>query len=184
MKKILEALKSRSGQAGGHAIIAIGLIIVIVMLIAAVVAGTNAFSIVQNVRNMTEKAVIDTVTANAYNIYKGVREGNTANVNYTYSQDWHTRGLTNDVIGQLRTLLRLQPTIDGWAQVDSDGKTQYEISDINVTVVEISRNADNQETVNITTKVVLRLPIRFGSAEPLFTINIPLTVKSSYTPLF
>lgn len=179
MKIILYKLREMKGEASLN-------IIVILLFMTFMIAFTSqvfkAYLVIQNVQAMTQQAVTSVAASNAYGIYNGVRESNSAGIDFN-GASWNSVGVNTAVNSQLKSLLKLTQNNNNLEQVQNE-IVAYQISNLNTSYTNSSIRADNSLCLNFTTTATLHLPLRLGKAEPITTINIPLKIKSRYLSLY
>lgn len=182
LQKCKAKLKDNQGGASGIELMLI--LLVVVLLISFTTQVVKPFILIQNVEQMTQKAVTDTAAANAYNVYGGVRESNTANVDYTDGGGWAAVNLNDNVMGHLQSLLKLQYSGGTYQQYSSNGQATFGLSNVTVRYTGVGKGGTNDVCLNFETTLKIHIPLRFGSEEPVVTITLPMYIKSRYLPLY
>ena len=177
MIKIKKILFSDNGFSS---IFAAVLLIISLFIFTALFQFYRLNVIASGVRDAVQSAVISAGNDNWANVWNGVRQGYSGAYK-TNETDWNAAFTKGDIYGRLDDLLGLG---SGHTKI-TDGGVEYKISGLNVEVTNavFAPNGTDIEQFEITSKLVLEVPITFmNNVLPPMKIN--LLVKSKYMAKF
>lgn len=170
--------KSRSvmaDQAGNFTPLAVSLVIIMLLVTLSVTKFMELWITAAGVRDSFEEAIISVVTDNYNETYHCVREGYAGGYEPT-GYGFYASVDQGDVSGRLAGLLGLTRQGDKLLKRNPDGETQWQVSDVSVSVLNTQiRNGSGVFSAEGT--LLLEIPVRFEDRE-LFVIPVRLKVKA------
>ncbi len=140
------------------------------------------FSMAMNISDYVQEAVLQTATANAYNAYSGIREGNSSAHMYAGDEVWNEMVSTAELQTRLKEMLQMERQGNRLLK-EKDGVLRYMISNINTKCTNVSVGAvGNSVKLTFTTTVMAEVPVSFLGVR--ITSRTPISLTSYYTPLF
>ena len=162
-------------QAGNFTPLAVSLVIIMLLVTLSVTKFMELWITATGVRDSFEEAIISVVTDNYNETYHCVREGYAGGYEPT-GYGFYASVDQGDVSGRLAGLLGLTRQGDGLVKRNADGETQWQVSDISVSVLNTQiRNGSGVFSAEGT--LLLEIPVRFEDRE-LFVIPVRLKVKA------
>lgn len=179
MNRIISKLKEKSGAGMITPAIAVIISVMFLLLLSNLI---YLYSMIMGLSDYIQEAVIQTAASNAYNAYKGIRDGNSSAHTYAGDGAWSEVVSTSEVSTRLRDMLQME-RLGNRLYKEKDGVLRYAISDIDVRCNNVSVG-DFRNTARLTFKVsaVAEIPMSFMGAQ--ITVRKPITLTSYYTPKF
>lgn len=173
VKKEVQSKKADSS------ILALVVFFIVVLLIAVVFQYTSTLYIANGVKDSLQRAVLNTITDNAYNSYDGFREGGSATVQ---SGSWEVTIDLSEVerhlINELGVVRGTDGSLESYAP---SGNLRYKISGIYVNYDnETSFDADNPLMISM--EASIDVPVQV--LRYTMTLHIPVEVDARYSPKF
>lgn len=179
MTIIKQILKDKKGNGMPLAAAVTLVLLLIILMISQYV---QLLIVSAGVKDALQKAVISVVNDNYADVYHAVREGYAGGYqpsggNFIASVD------EGDVYRRLEDLLGLQASRNGYSYINSKGKMEYQLSDLNVSVSNTPLASGNKTEFIVTGQVELQMPLSFVS-KIIPNMKIILHMKAAYTPKF
>lgn len=180
MRKAIAKLKEKKGDGLFFAVAVLWSGIFLLMLVSIFI---YLYTMMMGISDYTQQAILQTAASNAYNVYNGIREGNSSAHNYAGEGVWNEMVTTAEVMRRLEDTLKLERKGNGLYKYKDDGSLHYAISDISIHCTNVSVGAtDNSITLTFETTVQAEVPVYFlGVTVP---IDKPISLTSYYTPRF
>ena len=161
--------------------------VIAVMLCMLFLAGLThyirVYSMVLGISDYTQEAVLQTATANSYNVFGGVREGNSSAHLYAGSGVWQELVSTAELYNRLEDMLQMTRGGNSLYMYDASGRLKYAISNIQIHCENVDVGANgNSVTLTFSTTVTAEIPITFLGVTNRVMMDISL--KSYFTPRF
>jgi hypothetical protein len=159
-----------------------GIIIIVMLLFSIVYTYAKTTVIASGIRDNVRNAVIQTVTANYYNTYAGMREGNTGAYQLDNDSTWQDCADAGNIGQSLKNLLKLTEAAGFLQKIDADSSLQYSISDMNVKVLNSDFDS-NSKRLKIHATYTLNIPVSFFVVETQ-PISIPMNAEAEIEEKF
>ncbi len=167
--------------AGNFTPLAVSLVIIMLLLTLSVTKFMELWITASGVKDAFEEAIISVVTENYNETYHCVREGYAGGYEPT-GYGFYASVDLGDVSGRLAGLLGLTQLGGRLVKRNGNGETDFQISDISVTVQNTQiRNGGGVFSAEGT--LLLEIPVRFEERE-IFVIPITLKVKAKMREKF
>lgn len=182
IQKIKIILKEHSGSSMLFAaFIAFG--IFVVSLLCYEYAHLSIVS--QGIRNAVQDAATQSCSENYARLYDGVREGYSGGYALDGSDRWSQNIDPGDTYGKLDATLKMRGEGAVHTRYDSNGKTEYSISDLSIQMTNTPfapDDPDNAHKLTCVAYVTLTLPTGFNWGVP--PMQARLRVIAGYSPKF
>lgn len=141
------------------------------------------YTMVMGITDYTQEAILQTATSNAYNVYNGVREGNSSAHIYAGSGVWNEMVSTAEIMRRLEDMLELDRRGNGLYKYKEDGSLKYAISDIQIYCSNVSvGSSGNSVKLTFKTTLTAEVPLRFLGAT--LHVKKKISMISYFTPRF
>ena len=141
------------------------------------------YTMITGIADYTQKAVIQTAAANAYNAHSGVREGNSSAHYYAGSGLWQELVSTAEMSARLQETLQLTRSGDTLRKFDDDGNFRYAISDIQIRSTNVDVGAGSND-VRLTFHTTVTAEIRLYFLGTTLDVRKPISLTSYFTPRY
>lgn len=179
IKKAQRLLQEKKGMSMISSAVAI---IIMLMFLVVIIHYIYLYSMLMGIEEYTQSAVVQTATANSYNVYGGIRESNSSAHRYAGSDMWNEMVSTAEVSTRLKETLNLTKSGNGLYMYKPDGSIKYGLSDIQVTCTNVDIASDNDVTLTFNTTVTAEIPMYFLGVN--LDVEKEMSIKSYYMPRF
>lgn len=171
-------MKDRRGSVGVFAALSI---ISVFIVLGATIEVVKAYTLASAVKTYVSEAVVATAADNYYNIYTGIREGNSTG-DFFDDEAWNSSVLSTDLQNRLESILVLEGS--GAELVNSSGGVKkLSINDLKLTYEGVSKQADNSQVLNFKATFEIEMPLSLGGVT-LSPLKLKQSVSSTFMPLY
>lgn len=160
------------------------IILVAIMFLALFWEYFSMYNRMSLITDHMEQTIIKTATSNYYNVYKGIREGNSSAHDYAGNDIWVAVVTTEDVIAGLEKTLTLDKNNNTLSKYTSDGTLLYSISNIQSQVSNVEVGTTSADAVKLTfyTTADAIIPLHFMGVT--INVNKKVSINSHFIPRY